>query len=495
MSSPDTPAPDDLAPHVLVLFGATGDLAGRKLFPGLYRLAAAGRMPTDFAVIGSGRHSPGTDEEFREQVRSWLGEALEDAGDLDEEVVGDLLARISFQTSDSDDGADLTAAVQEAEQRIAGSDGADGADSLEGVRRLLYLSVPPAAMEPMIGMLGREGLTERARLVVEKPFGQDLESSRSLDAALKEVVEEDQVFRIDHFIGKEAVQNILALRFANRLLEPAWNRSHLASVQIDVPEDLGLEGRGSFYESTGCLRDMVSTHLCQLLGFVALEDPGAFEEGALRDAKSAVFAAMRPLDPSRVVFGQFAGYRDDEDVDDDSEVETFVAAEVYVDNDRWRDVPFYLRTGKALAEGRRVITLRFREPDCSWLAPPAEEDPVSPHELVLELTDYPRVSVEVRTKRPGPDLELTGATLHLDVATDADESADDEEPLEAYERLLLDVLRGDRTLFTRSDEVDRLWQVCQPVLDDRPRVHGYEQGSWGPEAALQLPAGGWRLGR
>ena len=465
--------PDDshLPPHVLVLFGATGDLARRKLFPGLYALAAAGRLPDEYAVVGSGRHSPGTDDEFRQQVRDGLGDHLDE---VDDAVLDDLVGRVSFQTSDADDGADLAAAVRRAEEGF-------GADD---VRRLVYLSVPPSAMQDMIAMLGREGLAERARLVVEKPFGLDLASSRELDAALKDVVEEDQVFRIDHFLGKEAVQNILALRFANGLFEPAWDRRSVASVQIDVPEDLGLEGRGSFYESTGALRDMVSTHLSQLLGFVALEDPGSLDEQAVRDAKSAVFGALRPFDPERVVFGQFAGYRDDEDVADDSEVETFVALEAYVDNDRWRDVPFYLRTGKALAEGRRTITLRLRAPGSLLL----DGDP-GPNELVLELTDDPRITIDVRAKKPGPDMALTEATFHLDLADD-----DPAEPLEAYERLLLDVLRGDRTFFTRADEVDRLWEVCQPVLDARPAVHPYEQGSWGPQAALDLPEGGWRLG-
>ena len=465
--------PADLPPYVLVLFGATGDLAARKLFPGLYRLAAAGRLPEDYRIIGSGRHSPGSDEEFRDHVREGLGETVDD---LDDDVARELLERISFQTSDHDKGEELAQAVRDAEEELG-----------EGVRRLIYLSVPPGAMEGMIGMLGREQLTERARLVVEKPFGLDLDSSRELDAALKEVVDEDQVFRIDHFLGKEAVQNILALRFANGLFEPAWDARSVASVQIDVPETLGMEGRGSFYESTGCLRDMVSTHLCQLLGFVALEDPGSFDEQSVRDAKAALFADLQPLRPEDVVFGQYAGYRDEEDVDDDSDVETFVAIEAHVDNDRWRGVPFHLRTGKKLAETRRTITLRFRTPETDLFDGGAP----GPNELVLELTDDPEITVEMRAKRPGPDMELAEAAMKVDLVEAIDGHPD---PLEAYERLLLDVLRNDQTLFTRSDEVDRLWQVCQPVLDDRPQVQPYEPGSWGPQAALDLPEGGWHLG-
>jgi glucose-6-phosphate 1-dehydrogenase len=466
---PVTDSTDNLAPHVLVLFGATGDLAKRKLFPGLYHLAAAGRLPEEYAVIGSGRHSPGTDDEFRDQIR----EALEDIDELDKGVLDDLLERVSFQTSSADDGSDLAEKVRAAEKEMG-----------DDVKRLVYLSVPPGVMEDMVAMLGREKLTERARLVLEKPFGLDLESARSLDAALKDVVEEDQVFRIDHFLGKEAVQNILALRFANGLFEPAWDRNSIESVQIDVPEDLGMEGRGSFYESTGCLRDMISTHLCQLLGFVALEDPGTFEEKAVRDAKSAVFQDLKPLDPEKVVFGQYDGYRDEEDVDDDSEVETFVAIEAYVDNDRWRDVPFYLRTGKKLAESNRIITLRYRTSASTMF-----DDQRGCNELVLDLSDDPKIYVDLRAKRPGPDLDLIEATMKLDIADDAP----DDQPLEAYERLLLDVLRGDQTLFTRSDEVERLWEVCQPVLDNPPKPRSYTPGSWGPDEALELPAGGWRL--
>ena len=463
-----------LPPHVLVLFGATGDLASRKLFPGLYHLAAAGRLPEEYAVIGTGRHSPGTDEEFRERIRSALDDSIDD---LDGDLADDLLSRLRFRTSDAEDGSDLAEAVREAEESMS-------ADTSE-VRRLLYLSIPPGAMEPMIAMLGKEGLTDRARLVVEKPFGLDLESSRDLDAALKDVVEEDQVFRIDHFLGKEAVQNILALRFANGLFEPAWDARSVESVQIDVPEELGLEGRGSFYESTGALRDMISTHLTQILGFVALEDPGSFEAGALRDAKAAVFEAMRPLDPERSVFGQFEGYREEDDVDPDSDVETFVALEAWVDNDRWRGVPFLLRTGKAMAATRRTVTIRFRTPQSGIF-----ERSVACNELVLELTDSPVVTLHLQGKLPGPDMELTGATMCLDLG-----DVPDADPLEAYERLILDVLRGDRSLFTRADEVDRIWQVCQPLLDSPPAVQSYPRGSWGPDAALELPPGGWRLCR
>jgi glucose-6-phosphate 1-dehydrogenase len=459
-------------PHVFVLFGATGDLAKRKLFPGLYRLAAASRLPEDYAIIGSGRHSPGSDDEFREKIRSSVEEFVDE---VDTAVLDDLLKRLTFQTSDADDGKDLAAAVKKANEDL-------GEDS----RTLIYLSIPPKATQAMIGMLGREHLTDGARVVVEKPFGTDLESSRELDAALKDVISEDQVYRIDHFLGKEAVQNILALRFANGLIEPAWNRDNLVSVQIDVPEELTAAGRGAFYESTGCFRDMISTHLCQVLGFVAMEPPVHLDATDLRNEKSKVFAAMQPLDPQRVVFGQYEGYLDEDDVADDSKVETFVALEAFVDTERWQGVPFLLRTGKALGATRRTVTLTFRTPPMGRFG----DSNYGPNQLMIELSDSPAFGVEMTAKRPGPRMDLVPLTFHLDVA----EEDPDDVPLEAYERLLLDVMRGDQTLFTRADEVDRLWQICQPVLDNPPPTLPYARGSWGPDEAIALAGSrGWRL--
>ena len=453
------------APHVLVLFGASGDLAKRKLFPGLFHLHRTGLLP-DVRIIGTGRHSPGTDEEFRAAV------APEDAGAGWDEFA----ATISFVVSSADDGADLAAAVEKAEGEL-------GAD----VRRLLYLSVPPSAMQPMIAMLESTGLHERAHLVLEKPFGHDLASAKELNAAVLDVFDESGVFRIDHFLGKEAVQNILALRFANGLMEPIWNSRHIAYVQIDVPEDIGIEGRASFMESTGTFRDMISTHLFQLLGFVALEPPVRLDPESLHQEKAKVFRAVRELDPARVVFGQYDGYRDEDGVADDSTRETFVALEAYVDNWRWHGVPFLLRTGKALAQGRRTITLGFREPPLRMF--PGDPDG-SPNELVLELTDDPQISLEVRAKVPGPDFHLEHARLDLKF----DEAFDDAEPLEAYEKLLLDAMDGDHLLFTSTVEVERLWELCDPVLVDPPDALPYEQGSWGPQAALDLPGErGWRL--
>lgn len=461
---------DSEAPVLLVLFGARGDLARRMLFPSIYRLAAAGRLPADHRIIGSGRSSPDSVEEFRESVREGLSESIDD---LDTAVVERLLQRLSFEAANDEDGADLARAVARVQKELG-----------EDVRTLIYLSVPPSAMQPMIGMLGREGMAENARLIVEKPFGTDLDSSRELGRATESVADEHQIYRIDHFLGKEAVQNILALRFANGLIEPAWNRHHVESVQIDVPEDIALEGRGSFYESTGCFRDMVSTHLCQVLGFIAMEPPSALDADGLRGAKAQVFEDLRPLDPARAVFGQYGGYRDEDGVDDDSEVETFVALEAYVDNERWRDVPFYLRTGKAMGDNRRTVTLTFRAPRGGLFG-----DTRRPDRLVLDLTETPRAELALNVKRPGPELAIEPVSVAA--ALTPDDGSDD--GLDAYERLLLDVLRGDQTLFARADEVDRLWQVCQPVLDNPPAIETYDKGSWGPQSAVELPRSGWWL--
>jgi glucose-6-phosphate 1-dehydrogenase len=456
---------DDLAPHVLVLFGAAGDLARRKLFPGLFRLHRQGRLP-DIRIIGTGRRARGSDAEFRESVEP------EGAGP----EWAEFAERIRFVVSSAEDGADLAAAVGEAEKELG-----------EGVRRLLYLSVPSSAMEPMIAMLRDTGLAERSRLVLEKPFGHDLDSSEELNRTVLDVFDDVDVFRIDHFLGKEAVQNILALRFANGLFEPNWNSAHIAYVQIDVPEAIGIEGRAAFMEATGTFRDMISTHLFQLLGFLALEPPNRIDADTLHEEKRKLFGAIRPLDRDRVVFGQYDGYRDEEGVAADSTVETFAALEVRIDNWRWKGVPFYLRTGKALEQGRRTVTFGFHEPPLVIFGQPTDGNP---NELVLELTDEAEIFLDVRAKRPGAAFEIGHAKLKLSF----EEAFEGDEPLEAYQKLLLDVMAGDHTLFTSTDEVELLWKLCDPILADPPPPLPYAQGSWGPQEAIELPGPrGWRV--
>jgi glucose-6-phosphate 1-dehydrogenase len=462
--------------RVLVLFGATGDLAKRKLFPGFFHLFREALMPEDFRIIGSGRHSPGSDDEFRQRVKQALEE--HGRGELDEHW-DDFARRISFVASSADDGQDLLEAITSAEREI----------DAEG-ERLVYLSVPPGAMRDMVGMLGETGIADNCSLVVEKPFGHDVESARELNAALHEVLDEESIYRIDHFLGKEAAQNILALRFANGMFEPIWNRDHIAYVQIDVPEKLDIQGRAGFYEQTGCFRDMVVTHLLQILGIVALEPPSRVEDDAVHLERTKVFDAIRPLDVDRVVFGQYEGYRDEEDIADDSRVETFAALEVYVDTWRWSGVPFYLRTGKSMAEGRRTVTIGFTEAPLRIFPNQDPGKPLRPSELVFELSDDPKVRIEVQAKIPGPEINLGRAALTLDV----EKAFDGADGLEAYERLLHDVMLRERLLFTRSEQIERLWEVCAPVIAESIKPESYACGSWGPQAALALPCGpGWRL--
>ncbi len=336
--------------HVLILVGASGDLSKRKLLPGLFHLAVAGMMPERYRIVGSGLPdgAPDTDG-FRSHVR----DALEKFGrrEISDQSWGPFAEGLSFAPASAEQPDALVQAVAQAEQGL-GSD----------VRRLIYLAVPPHAFAPMVQMLGTSGLTERAKVIIEKPFGSDLDSARALNQTLHAALEESQIFRIDHFLGKEAVQNLLAFRFANGLFEPVWNRRHVDYVQIDVPERLTIEGRGGFFEQTGTFRDMVVTHLLHVLGFIAMEPPSRLDAQSLRDATGKVFDAIEPLDPARAIFGQYDGYRAEPGVATDSNVETFAALEVLIDNQRWAGVPFQLRTGKALAESRHTVTLGFKEP-------------------------------------------------------------------------------------------------------------------------------------
>jgi glucose-6-phosphate 1-dehydrogenase len=462
--------------RVLVLFGATGDLAARKLFPGFFHLYREALMPEEFRIIGSGRHSPGSDHDFREHVRK----ALEEHGRMELDEHWDAFAqRLTFVVSSADDGRDLAQAVVDAESEIR----AEG-------ERLVYLSVPPGAMQDMVAMLGETGIADHCSLVVEKPFGHDLASARKLNAALHAVLDEESIYRIDHFLGKEAAQNILVARFANGILEPVWNRDHISYVQIDVPEELDIQGRAGFYEETGAFRDMVVTHLMQILGIVALEPPSRIDADSLHVERTKVFAAIRPLDPERVAFGQYIGYRDEQGIADDSEVETFAAVEVFVDTWRWSGVPFYLRTGKAMAEGRRTVTIGFSEAPLRMFPEHDPDKPVRPSELIFELSDDPQVRIEVEAKVPGPQIEIGRVALRLDV----DEAFGGADGLEAYERLLHDVMLRERLLFTRSEQIERLWEVSAPLIEHPPKPEPYAKDSWGPEGALDLPGQfGWRL--
>ena len=458
--------------HVVVLFGATGDLAKRKLLPGLFNLHCAGLVPERYRVIGVSRSASAlTDDEFRERARAAVADRgmREPSGDEWDAFV----ANLSFATADVADASSLVDAVGQAESEIGGEP-----------RRLYHLAVPPAAFPGVVAMLGDSGLAERARVIVEKPFGTDLASAQALNATVHAVFTEADVFRIDHFLGKESVENILALRFANGLFEPIWNRDHVDHVQIDVPETLTVAGRVGFYEPTGAFRDMVVTHLFQVLGFIAMEPPTSLTQKAVRDETSKVFDSMKPIDPRRVVRGQYDGYRGEEGVPGDSQTETFVALEVEIDNWRWAGVPFYLRTGKALADGNQVITLAFHEPPLRMFelvgGSPADS---RPNELVIDFKDPVSISAFFLAKEPGPEVHLREVAM-----TFSYDSAFAQRELEGYERLVHDAMLGDQTLFTRGDGIERLWEVASPLIEHPPELDVYPVGSWGPAAAEELIA-------
>ena len=357
-------------------------------------------------------------------------------------------------------------------------------------RLLHYLSVPPRAALSAVGMLKDAGLVKDARIIMEKPFGTDLASAIDLNERLHQVFTEAQIFRIDHFLGKEPAQNILAFRFANGLFEPIWNRNFIDHVQIDVPETLGLGNRAGFYEATGAFRDMVVTHLFQILAFMAMEAPTSLEPKPISEEKNKVFRSMTPLDPANVVRGQYSGYRQEEGVDPESDVETFVALKCEIDNWRWAGVPFFLRTGKRLAEGSRIISIAFREPPKSMFPPGSGVGAQGPDHLTFDLADASKVSLSFYGKRPGPGMRLDKLSLQF-AMSDTGLAGD---VLEAYERLILDAMRGDHTLFTTAEGIERLWEISQPLLENPPPVRLYDQGSWGPKSIHQLIAPhAWRL--
>ena len=461
-------------PQVVVLFGATGDLARRKLLPGLFHLSSVGFIP-GCRIIGVSLDDIDL-EGFRKIARSALDEfSSRKISDADWDLFAAILDYVPLAAGP----AALKAAVDKAE----GSLGVEN-------RRLHYLSVPPSAALPAVRMLGEAGLVERSRIIMEKPFGTDLTSAVVLNSKLHEVFDEEQIFRIDHFLGKEPAQNILAFRFANGLFEPIWNRNFIDHVQIDVPETLGLGKRAGFYEQTGAYRDMVVTHLFQILGFMAMEPPTSLEPAPISEEKNKVFRSMLPIEPHDVVRGQYTGYRAEEGVGPESDTETFIALKCSIDNWRWAGVPFYLRTGKRLAEGQRIISIAFREPPKSMFPAGSGIGSQGPDHLTFDLADASKMSLSFYGKRPGPGMRLDKLSLQF-AMRDTGLIGD---VLEAYERLILDAMRGDRTLFTTAEGIERLWQVSTPLLDAPQPVRFYAPGSWGPNAIHQLVAPrAWRM--
>jgi glucose-6-phosphate 1-dehydrogenase len=461
-------------PHVIVMFGATGDLARRKLLPGLMHLSTS-KLAPEMRIIGTSLEEFDTDS-FRKLAHKGCQEFSHHG--VSEELSDQFIDSLTY-ISQHDGPEALASAVAEQVGVLGGE-----------AHLLHYLSVPPAAVMPVMETLQKADLVQDSRVVMEKPFGVDLASARELNAAIHEIFEEEQIFRIDHFLGKEAAQNILAFRFANGLFEPIWNRNFIDHIQIDVPERLTVENRAGFYESVGAFKDMVVTHLFQILAFVAMEPPTELAPEAISDEKNKVFRSMRPLDPTQVVRGQYRGYRDEPGVAADSDTETFVALRCEIDNWRWAGVPFFLRTGKGLAEGQRIISIAFNEPPRSMFPPGSGVGQKGPDHLTFDLADVSKMSLSFYGKRPGPGMKLDKLSLQFTMEETGHAAA----VLEAYERLILDAMRGDRTLYNTAEGIERLWEVSAPLLEDPPPARSYDLDSWGPNAVHPLIAPrAWRL--
>jgi glucose-6-phosphate 1-dehydrogenase len=466
-----TSRPDN---HIIVLFGATGDLARRKLLPRLFHLAEAGLIPDRYQIIGSSRRDR-SDEQFCELARQAIAEfgLSKPVGQAWETF------RRSFSFASAAPGrtACLVAAIERAEQQIGGVPG-----------RLFHLAVPPTAFESTVTMIGAAGLARGSRVIIEKPFGTDLASARALNQTVHAIFSESQIFRIDHFLGKESVDNILALRFANGLFEPVWNRQHISYVQIDVPETLSIEERAAFYDQTGAYRDMVVTHLFQVLGFVAMEPPTSFDARHLRDETAKVFDALKPIDVRHAVRGQYAGYQDEPGVPRGSQTETLAAVRAEIDHWRWAGVPFYLRSGKRLAASRQLVTLGFHEPPLRIFSACTPIPDGRRNEITIDFADPGSITVGFLAKEPGAQMTLGAAEMIFRYGDSFCTACG----LEGYERLLLDAMLGDQSLFTRADAIERLWEISAPLLDNPPPVTSYVPGSWGPLPALDRLVGPYR---
>ncbi|MFQ5947955.1 MAG: glucose-6-phosphate dehydrogenase [Acidimicrobiia bacterium] len=472
----------EVGPHLFVILGGTGDLTRRKLLPSLYGLIGEHRLWDRCIVVGAA--TTDTDDDG---YRGWAREALADAGLASEQIREWCDRSVYYQQITKDpDGYHRLAkrlAEIEAERDLPGN-------------RAFYLALPPTVVPFAINGLGDAGLNRGpgwTRLVIEKPFGRDLESARQLNEVVHRYFDESEVYRIDHYLGKETVQNLLVFRFANPLFETAWSRDRIQNVQITVAEDLGIEGRADFYEQAGALRDIVQNHLTQVLTLVAMHPPLRFDAEAIRNEKIRVLQAISPIEPADVVFGQYTsgtvagrsvpGYRDEDDVAPDSATETFVALRINIDTWRWHGVPFYLRTGKRLPRRLTQIVVTFQSPPVCLFHGTRDSCQAQPNVLLITLQPNEGFALLFGVKVPQATLQLKTLPLHFQY----DEVF---EPLpEAYQTLIMDVIQGDQTLFVRNDETEASWRLYDRVLEQRPTVHSYPAGTWGPEQADRLLEG------
>ena len=468
-------------PQTLVIFGASGDLARRKLLPALYDLAYEGLLPERYAVVGSG----GTrldDADFRERARGAVEEFSRHR--LDEGRWHEFAQGLSYVSAPLDD-PDAFGSFGERLVTLDAELGAEG-------RRLFYCGTPPSASPAIVRRIREARVGENSRIVLEKPVGHDLATARELDLIVREVFTEPQVFRIDHYLGREAVQNILVFRFANSMVERAWCGEAVDHVQITVAESAGIERRGRYYEEAGALRDMVQNHLLQVLSFVAMEPPDSLAPEDVRDRKAELLESVRPFAADELVRGQYAagvvegrevpGYREEERVAPESTVETFVAVRAWIDNARWKGVPFYLRTGKRLPHRATEVAIVLRESE-RRLFEGAGIAHLPAHHLTLRIQPDEGISLVFRAKEPGPGMTLDA--VPMDFSYGGSFRTRSTQP---YERLLHDAMAGDQTLFLREDAVERSWEIVAPVLDASETVHPYAAGTWGPSAADELIA-------